>query len=66
MPPHGTCPLPPTTLAPAAPPMAVPTPAMPVEPSLEERLRVLKKLRDQGLITEDEYRNKKKQLLDRF
>jgi hypothetical protein len=59
-------PLPPTTLAPAAPPMAVPTPAMPVEPSLEERLRVLKKLRDQGLITEDEYRNKKKQLLDRF
>ncbi|TLY16317.1 MAG: hypothetical protein E6K67_09625 [Nitrospirae bacterium] len=27
---------------------------------------MLKKLRDQGLITEDEYRDKKKQVLDRF
>lgn len=34
--------------------------------SLEERLQILKRLRDQGLITDEEYRAKKKQLLDRF
>jgi hypothetical protein len=44
----------------------VPAHAKSIEPSLEERLRTLKKLRDQGLITEDEYRDKKKQLLNRF
>ncbi len=34
--------------------------------SLEERLQILRRLRDQGLITEEEYRSKKQQLLDRF
>lgn len=34
--------------------------------SLEERLQILKRLRDQGLITEEEYRTKKQQLLNRF
>lgn len=41
-------------------------PATPLDPTLEERLRTLKGLREQGLITEEEYREKKKQLLDRF
>ena len=61
-----TKPIPPAALSPVGSPIAVPAPAPRVEPSIEERLRVLKKLRDQGLITEDEYRDKKKQLLDRF
>lgn len=52
-----------------------PAPAIPASPkvepplptqSVEERLRVLKGLRDQGLITEDEYREKKKQVLEKF
>ncbi len=34
--------------------------------SLEERLKVLKRLRDQGLITEEEYRSKKSMLLERL
>jgi hypothetical protein len=34
--------------------------------SLEERLQTLKRLRDQGLITDEEYRIKRQQLLDRF
>ena len=33
---------------------------------LEESLQALKRLRDQDLITEEEYRQKKKELLDRF
>ncbi len=36
------------------------------QPSMEERLKVLKRLRDQGLITEEEYRNKRNQLLERL
>ncbi len=42
--------------------------ALPPEPplSLEERLRRLKRLREQGLITEEEYGAKKKELLDRL
>lgn len=43
-----------------------PVNASPPRPSLEERLQTLKRLRDQGLITDEEYRDKKKQLLDRF
>lgn len=45
-----------------------PQPNKPSSPnlSLEERLQTLKRLRDQGLITEEEYRGKKQQLLDRF
>ena len=34
--------------------------------SLEDRLRTLKKLREQGLITEEEYSEKKKRLLDKL
>jgi hypothetical protein len=45
---------------------ATPEPLNPSDPRIEERLRVLKRLWDQGLITEEEYRQKKKQLLDRF
>lgn len=41
--------------------------AQPVPPrSLEEQLSLLKRLREQGLITEDDYRAKKQQLLDRL
>jgi hypothetical protein len=36
------------------------------QPSMEERLKVLKRLHDQGLITEEEYRNKRSQLLERL
>jgi hypothetical protein len=46
-----------------------PAPREPLKPPdsmIEERLRALKKLWDQGLITEEEYRQKKKQLLDKF
>jgi len=31
-----------------------------------QKLRELKQLRDEGVITEEEYRTKKKQLLERF
>jgi hypothetical protein len=41
-------------------------PLKPPDSMIEERLRALKKLWDQGLITEEEYRQKKKQLLDKF
>jgi Short C-terminal domain len=58
-------PVPPSVLSPSKP-LDVPAPALSIESSLEERLRALKKLRDQGLITEDEYRDKKKQLLNRL
>lgn len=43
-----------------------PSQASPPPASLEERLQILKRLKDEGLITEDEYRTKKKQLLDQF
>jgi hypothetical protein len=38
----------------------------PADSTVEERLRALKKLKDEGLITEEEYREKKKQVLDTF
>jgi hypothetical protein len=47
--------------SPARSPRIVP-PSFPIE----ERLQVLKRLQTQGLITEEEYRAKKQQLLDRF
>ncbi len=34
--------------------------------SLEDRLRVLKRLQEQGLITDEDFRTKKQQLLDQF
>ncbi|MCW5800425.1 MAG: SHOCT domain-containing protein [Nitrospira sp.] len=41
--------------------------AQPVPPrSLEEQLSLLKRLREQGLITEEDYRTKKQQLLDQL
>jgi hypothetical protein len=47
-----------------------PQPAVSPEPELggdsARKLRDLKQLRDEGVITEEEYRTKKKQLLDRF
>lgn len=42
------------------------TSTLPSASSLEERLGVLKRLREQGLITEEDYRLKKQQLLDRL
>ncbi|HZC81724.1 MAG TPA: SHOCT domain-containing protein [Nitrospiraceae bacterium] len=55
------------SLAPTLPPVASPTESsrLPVA-TIEERLQDLKRLRDQGLITEEEYRQKKKEVLDRF
>ncbi|MEP6601001.1 MAG: hypothetical protein ABJB49_04235, partial [Nitrospirota bacterium] len=41
-------PSPPAILSPVGSPVVVPAPAPRIEPSLEERLRVLKKLREQG------------------
>lgn len=38
----------------------------PASMSIEDRLRALKQLHAQGLITEEEYRAKKQQILDRF
>lgn len=49
------------TPSPARTPKTAPPPS-----SLEERLHVLKRLQAQGLITEEEYRAKKQQLLERF
>ena len=49
------------TPSPAHAPKTAPPPL-----SIEERLHVLKRLQAQGLITEEEYRVKKQQLLDRF
>jgi hypothetical protein len=60
----------PSTAGPAPPSGSVSSPR-PGEPpltpaSLEERIQALKRLRDQGLITEEEYQSKKRELLDRF
>jgi hypothetical protein len=38
----------------------------PFSTSLEARFRLLKRLHEQGLISEEEYRTKKQQLLNRF
>lgn len=51
-----------TVKEPSSPPHGLAAPTM----SLEDRLRMLKRLHDQGLITEDEYRAKKQQILDRL
>lgn len=51
----------------AANQLAIPPPTIVAPPlSIEDRLQVLKRLQAQGLITEEEYRAKKQQLLDRF
>lgn len=71
-------PAPPPPPAPVAPvaPAAVVEPAAPVPPApppspaatsdLESKLMILKRARDQGLITDKEYEAKKKALLDAF
>ena len=41
-------------------------PFSPPLPSLEERLRLLERLKDQGLISEEEYKTKRRALLDRL
>jgi hypothetical protein len=51
----------------AANQLPIPPPTIVAPPvSIEDRLQVLKRLHAQGLITEEEYRAKKQQLLDRF
>jgi hypothetical protein len=52
--------------SPALTPPSKTDPSPPPTQSVEDRLRVLKGLREQGLITEDEYREKKKQILEKF
>lgn len=62
-------PVPPPAAAPVPAPAAAAPPAPPVPaPSVavEERLRDLKRFRDQGLITEEEYAQKKQELLEGF
>lgn len=65
------------SLQPAAEPQAVSGPALQTSPQtqssepnpaspLEEKLGVLKRLREQGLISEEEYQTKKKELLKTF
>ena len=64
------------TLTPAAPPVAAPVVAAPAAPAapivkpadpkadeIERRLTALKQLRDKGLITDDEYKQKRKDIL---
>ncbi|HAP42211.1 MAG TPA: hypothetical protein DCQ94_21030 [Nitrospira sp.] len=51
---------------PAVPAAPEGAPTVPSASSLEGRLAVLKRLYDRGLITEEEYRLKKQQLLDRL
>ena len=57
----------PTVTAPPAAPAPgamMPKAAEPPQKSIEEKLQILKDLRDKGLITEQEYINKKKEILD--
>ena len=51
--------------SPASTPSGV-APSSPATPSLEDSLGQLKRLYEQGLITEEDYRTKKQQLLDRL
>ena len=46
-------------------PAAYPAPSSSLHP-VEERLTILKRLRDRGLITEEEYTNKRKEIIDEF
>jgi hypothetical protein len=61
-------PLAPATVAPAAP--AAATPSRPRDAAyfdeLEYRLRTLKRLRDDGLISEDEYQQKRREVLEKL
>ena len=44
----------------------LPTRKFPPSSSIEERLQTLKRLKDHGLITDEEYRTKRQQLLEQF
>lgn len=46
--------------------LARPKPAPPAPMSFEQRLKALKQLRDQGLLTEEEYQAKRRQMLEQF
>jgi hypothetical protein len=57
--------------APAAPPAAAAAPSAPAKPAtaaaeIEERLATLKRLRERDLISEAEYQQKRRELLDRL
>lgn len=57
----------PTSPASAPPPSASPpAPASGASPSIPDQIRKLGELKDQGLLTEDEFATKKKELLDRM
>jgi|RhiMetdeSRZDD1v2_1073273.scaffolds.fasta_scaffold1153531_2 hypothetical protein len=45
-------------------PQAAPPPAAPAEPDMTSQLQELAKLKDQGILTEEEFQAKKKQILD--
>lgn len=45
-------------------PQAAPPPAAPAEPDMASQLQELAKLKDQGILTEEEFQAKKKQILD--
>lgn len=45
-------------------PLPLPSPSTP--PSIEDQLHRLKRLKEQGLITEEDYQSKKRQILERF
>jgi hypothetical protein len=57
---------PPPVAEPAVPPPAPAAPAVPAGPTTEEKLRSLAKMRDDGLITAEDYEVKKGDLLDRL
>jgi hypothetical protein len=45
-------------------PQAAPPPAAPAEPDMASQLQELAKLKEQGILTEEEFQAKKKQILD--
>ena len=45
-------------------PQVAPPPAAPAEPDMTEQLQELAKLKEQGILTEEEFQAKKKQILD--
>jgi hypothetical protein len=57
---------PPAKPAAVVPPPAVKTAPQPAPGTLEEKLETLKRLRDKGLIDQDEYKARKQRLLDEY
>jgi Short C-terminal domain len=45
-------------------PQAAPPPTAPAEPDMASQLQELAKLKEQGILTEEEFQAKKKQILD--